>query len=172
MKDKGFFDLTNAKRAPDIAMLVCIAVFAFYINRDIEIKGLYMDDLYMWSFYGEQNFFEFVFPIGGSVSFRPIYWMLAYIEMAIVGPHVSWYAGFNVVSNILVAYSLFYICYKVAHCRLLAFLFPNLRFFLFAVFPHPVDARLYLALGRFFHFPQVIFQQQYRGDGGAAVLVQ
>ena len=77
MKDKGFFDITNAKRALDIAMLVCIAVFAFYINRDIEIKGLYMDDLYMWSFYGEQNFFEFVFPIGGSVSFRPIYWMLA-----------------------------------------------------------------------------------------------
>lgn len=122
MKDKGFFDITNAKRALDIAMLVCIAVFAFYINRDIEIKGLYMDDLYMWSFYGEQNFFEFVFPIGGSVSFRPIYWMLAYIEMALVGPNVSWYAGFNVVSNIIVAYSLFYICYKVSHCRLLAFL--------------------------------------------------
>ncbi|HIU88568.1 MAG TPA: hypothetical protein IAB10_06550 [Candidatus Avilachnospira avistercoris] len=122
MKDKGFFDITNAKRALDIAMLVCIAVFAFYINRDIEIKGLYMDDLYMWSFYGEQSFFEFVFPIGGSVSFRPIYWMLAYIEMALVGPHVSWYLGFNVVSNIVVAYSLFYICYKVAHCRLLAFL--------------------------------------------------
>ena len=39
----------------DACVLLLLAVFAFYIIRDIEIKGLYMDDLYMWSCYGEQS---------------------------------------------------------------------------------------------------------------------
>lgn len=39
---------------------------AFFINRGIKIKGLFMDDLYMWSCYGEQTFREFVFPVGGT----------------------------------------------------------------------------------------------------------
>ena len=29
---------------------------AVWVNRGIEIKGLYMDDLYFWSCYGEQSF--------------------------------------------------------------------------------------------------------------------
>ena len=45
---------------------VLLMAFAFWINQGIEIKGLYMDDLYMWSCYGEQTFQEFVFPIGGT----------------------------------------------------------------------------------------------------------
>ena len=28
---------------------------AVWVNRNIEIKGLYMDDLYFWSYYGEQG---------------------------------------------------------------------------------------------------------------------
>ena len=44
---------------------------AVWVNRNIEIKGLYMDDLYFWSCYGEQGFLQYVFPLGstGSVSF-------------------------------------------------------------------------------------------------------
>ena len=40
--------------------------FGFFINREVELKGLYMDDLYLWSCYGEQSFMEYVFPMGGS----------------------------------------------------------------------------------------------------------
>ena len=83
MKDRIKSLITDQKRVLDIAMLFCIAVFAFFINRDIEIKGLYMDDLYMWSCYGEQNFFEFVFPIGTSSRFRPVYWLFTYIQMVV-----------------------------------------------------------------------------------------
>ena len=44
---------------------------AVWVNRNIEIKGLYMDDLYFWSCYGEQGFLQYVFlwEAPGSVSF-------------------------------------------------------------------------------------------------------
>lgn len=106
----------------DACLLLLLAVFAFYINRDIEIKGLYMDDLYMWSCYGEQSLWEFAFPIGTSTRFRPVYWLATYLQMAIVGNHIDWFVPFNIVCNIFVAASVYYIIRKTARYRLLGFL--------------------------------------------------
>lgn len=122
MKDRFKFDILDQRKALTAVMLIFIAVFAFFINRDIKIEALYMDDLYMWSYYGEQSFFEFVFPSEPTASLRPVYWIFAYIQMALLGEHVGWYAGFNIICNVIVAYSLFYICFKVAGSRFLAFL--------------------------------------------------
>ena len=52
---------------------------AFWVNRNVEIKGLYMDDLYLWSCFGEQSFFQYVFPIG-STRFRFLYYLAAWLE--------------------------------------------------------------------------------------------
>ena len=49
-----------------------LLAFGFMINAGIEISGLFMDDLYLWSCYGEQTFREFVFPLG-STRFRFLY---------------------------------------------------------------------------------------------------
>ena len=49
--------------------------FGFFINREVELKGLYMDDLYLWSCYGEQSFMEYVFPMGGSRFRFVFYWL-------------------------------------------------------------------------------------------------
>mgnify|MGYP000523782628 CR=1 FL=1 len=57
---------------------------AVWVNRGIEIKGLYMDDLYFWSCYGEQSFLQYVFPMG-STRFRFLYYLAAWLEMAVVG---------------------------------------------------------------------------------------
>ena len=51
---------------------------AFWVNRNVEIKGLYMDDLYLWSCFGEQSFFQYVFPIG-STRFRFLYYLAAWL---------------------------------------------------------------------------------------------
>lgn len=40
----------------DVIAVLLLGSFAFFINQGIEIKGLYMDDLYLWSCYGEQSF--------------------------------------------------------------------------------------------------------------------
>ena len=89
-------------------LLMIAAAIGFYVNRSIIIKGLYMDDLYMWSCYGEQSLLEFAFPIGTSTRFRPVYWLLTYLQMAIIGTHIDRFAAFNIIINIAVALELFY----------------------------------------------------------------
>ncbi len=103
----------------ELIMLAAIVWFAFYVNRDIVIKGLYMDDLYMWSCYGEQNLWEFAFPIGTSTRFRPVYWLATYLQMAIIGNHIDRFVAFNIIVNIFVAAELFYMArYLASGCRL------------------------------------------------------
>lgn len=106
----------------DLLWIALLAVFAFYVNRDIVIKGLYMDDLYMWSCYGEQPLLEFAFPIGTSTRFRPVYWLATYLQMAIVGNHISWFVPFNILCNLAVAASVYYIIKKLSRYRFLGFL--------------------------------------------------
>ena len=91
-----------------------LMIFAFYVNRHIHIKALYMDDLYLFSFFREQDFFTFSFPIGNAVRFRPVYWAISYIEMVFVGndPNRYWY--FNVVLNGLLACFLCYFSWVVS----------------------------------------------------------
>ncbi len=90
----------------DVIVALLLAGFAFWINRGIVIKGLYMDDLYLWSCYGEQSFFEFVFPMG-STRFRFLYYLLAWLQMALIGNHVGWFVPMNIILNIGVAFTLY-----------------------------------------------------------------
>ena len=80
---------------------------AFWVNRNVEIKGLYMDDLYLWSCFGEQSFFQYVFPIG-STRFRFLYYLAAWLEMAFVGSHVSWFVPINILINTMVAWTIYF----------------------------------------------------------------
>ena len=36
----------------EVIVFLLLMASAFFINRGIKIKGLFMDDLYMWSCYG------------------------------------------------------------------------------------------------------------------------
>ena len=106
------------ERIFNVLFLLCsfciLMAFAFYVNRRIHIKALYMDDLYLFSFFREQDFFTFSFPIGNAVRFRPVYWALSYIEMVFVGndPNRYWY--FNVALNGLLACFLCYFSWVVS----------------------------------------------------------
>ena len=93
---------------------------AYWINRQIHIKALYMDDLYLFSFFREQNFFEFSFPIGQAVRFRPVYWAISYIEMALVGADPNRYLHFNIFLNSLLAFFLFFFSLKMTKKRILS----------------------------------------------------
>ena len=93
---------------------------AYWINRQIHIKALYMDDLYLFSFFREQNFFGFSFPIGQAVRFRPVYWAISYIEMALVGADPNRYLHFNIFLNSLLAFFLFFFSLKMTKKRILS----------------------------------------------------
>lgn len=94
---------------------------AVWVNRNVEIKGLYMDDLYLWSCYGEQGFFEYVFPVG-STRFRFIYYLAAWLEMAVIGRHVNWFVPFNILFNTAVAWSVYFMGRRLSRSKAVGFL--------------------------------------------------
>ena len=98
-----------------------LLAFGFFINRGIEIRGLFMDDLYLWSCYGEQTFREFVFPTG-STRFRFIYYLAAYLELGLVGNHVTWFVPVNIVLNCAVAYTLCRFARRLSGNRIIGFI--------------------------------------------------
>ncbi len=98
-----------------------LLAFAFFINTGIQIRGLFMDDLYLWSCYGEQTFQEFVFPIG-STRFRFIYYLAAYLEMGLVGNHVNWFVPINILLNGAIAYTVCRFGRKLSANKVIGFL--------------------------------------------------
>lgn len=105
MTDRNGADRNGNWRNEAIAALLLMG-FAFFINRGIEIKGLYMDDLYLWSCYGEQSFGEFVFPIG-MTRFRFVYYLAAWLELALIGSHITWFVPINIILNGCIAYTVY-----------------------------------------------------------------
>lgn len=90
--------------------------FGFFINQGVELKGLYMDDLYLWSCYGEQTFREFVFPMG-STRFRFVFYLAAWLEMFILGGRVELMVPFNIILNAAIAYSIYAISVRMSKGR-------------------------------------------------------
>lgn len=98
-----------------------LLAMAVWVNRGIEIKGLYMDDLYFWSCYGEQSFLQYVFPLG-STRFRFLYYLAAWLEMAVVKNHVNWFVPFNILLNAAVSWSLYSIGRRLSRSKAVGFL--------------------------------------------------
>lgn len=108
-------------RKNHVIAAILLMGFAFFINRGIEIKGLYMDDLYMWSCFGEQSFWEYVFPIGGT-RFRFLFYLVSWLEMALIGTHVNWMVPINIILNGGVAITLYGMGWKLSRSKFIGFL--------------------------------------------------
>ncbi len=93
--------------AADLLAVLLMGAWIFWIDRKIRISGLYMDDLYLWSCYGEQSFTEFVFPVG-SKRFRPVFWALSWLELRCLGTHLGAIVPFNLVLLLLTGA----VCYR------------------------------------------------------------
>lgn len=83
-----------------------LLAFAFIINRGIQIKGLYMDDLYLWSCFGDQTPLQFIFPMG-TTRFRFLYYLAAWLELGIVRNHVGWFVPINILLAGCIAYTVY-----------------------------------------------------------------
>ena len=99
------------RKKDDVIVALLLTIFAFWVNRGMEIRGLYMDDLYLWSCYGEQSFLEYVFPVG-STRFRFLYYLAAWLQLALVGSHVEWFVPINIVLNVGIAFTLYFMAKK------------------------------------------------------------
>lgn len=92
--------------SPELLIFALLLGFGFWINRGVELKGLYMDDLYLWSCYGDQSFTEYVFPMGSS-RFRFLFYLASWLELFFIGGHVEWMVPFNIILNTGIAYSIY-----------------------------------------------------------------
>ncbi len=92
--------------SPELLIFALFLGFGFWINRGVELKGLYMDDLYLWSCYGDQSFTEYVFPMGSS-RFRFLFYLASWLELFFIGGHVEWMVPFNIILNAGIAYSIY-----------------------------------------------------------------
>lgn len=105
----------------DVIIFALLLGFGFFINRNIEIKGLYMDDLYLWSCYGEQSFAEYVFPVGGT-RFRFIFYLISYLLLGLIGTHITAIVPLNIILNCLVAFTIFRFGKKLGKSAFIGFL--------------------------------------------------
>ena len=92
--------------SPELLIFAIFLGFGFWINRGVELKGLYMDVLYLWSCYGDQSFTEYVFPMGSS-RFRFLFYLASWLELFFIGGHVEWMVPFNIILNVGMAYSIY-----------------------------------------------------------------
>lgn len=94
--------------------LVLLLLFGLFINRHLSIRALYGDDLYLWSFYGCEDFWSFTFPKVTKGNFRPFYWAVSYLEFWLIGPHVHWYARFNVLLNVAISWVIYFLSRRLS----------------------------------------------------------
>ena len=101
-KERKQWRLSEPDWKSEVIVFLLLMASAFFINRGIKIKGLFMDDLYMWSCYGEQTFREFVFPVGGTRC-RFVFYLAAYLQMALIGIKLDWFVPCNIIINGLIS---------------------------------------------------------------------
>ena len=97
-----------------ILIFAALLAVGFYINRNIILKALYMDDLYAWSWIPETNFFSFCFKFyDNSTRYRPFYYVLQYIVFKLIGTNVNMYVPVNIILHTIVGFFVYYFCKKL-----------------------------------------------------------
>ena len=80
---------------------------AVWVNRGIEIKGYIWMTCTSGPATGSRSFLQYVFPVG-STRFRFLYYLAAWLEMAVVRNHVGWFVPFNILLNAAVSWSIYF----------------------------------------------------------------
>lgn len=99
-------------------LLICIA---FIINKGISIRGLYMDDLLMWSTRRGTGFLKYVFPYEMR-KFRPVYWAVVWIYQGIIKNNTDFIVPINILIGAGISIAIYFFAKKIAYSKTIAFL--------------------------------------------------
>lgn len=100
--------------------------FCFYINKDIVMKALYMDDLYHWSWFRGLNLYEFAFKFYESSRYRPIFEAIQYMMYVIIDTDPSKIVVFNEIFNSIIALFIYHFIKRLNAGRIIAIIFSYL----------------------------------------------
>ena len=106
----------------DILLSLLLIGIAFIINTGISIKGLYMDDLLMWSTRRGTGFFRYVFP-HEMRKFRPVYWAVTWIYQGIIRNNLDFIVPINIVIGAGISIAIYFFAKGLARSKTMAFLF-------------------------------------------------
>ena len=109
-----------------VLVFALLLLFCFYINRDIVIKALYMDDLFHWSWFRGLNIFKFAFKFYGVSRYRPVFDAIQYIFYMIIDTDPFRYGIINKVYNAVVALFIYHFIKKADAGRIVALLLSSL----------------------------------------------
>ena len=109
-----------------LVVFALLLMLCFYVNRDIVIKALYMDDLFHWSWFRGLNIFEFAFKFYGVSRYRPVFDAIQYIFYIIIDTDPFRYAIINKVYNSIVALFIYHFIKKVDAGKIVALLLSSL----------------------------------------------
>ena len=109
----------------DILLSLLLIGIAFIINTGISIKGLYMDDLLMWSTRRGTGFFRYVFP-HEMRKFRPVYWAVTWIYQGIIRNNLDFIVPINIVIGAGIAIAIYFFAKELARSKTMAFLFASM----------------------------------------------
>lgn len=114
-RKKGY--LTTKKCFKIVIEILIVSIFlttiCMYINRDIVLKGLFMDDLANWSWFRGLSFYDFAIKFYNSTRYRPVFEGLQYLIYTIVGTDPTRFTLINKIYNIVIALFIYYFVRKL-----------------------------------------------------------
>ena len=109
----------------DVLLSLLLTGIAFIINAGISIRGLYMDDLLMWSTRRGTGFFKYVFP-HEMRKFRPVYWAVTWIYQGIIKNNLEFIVPINILIGAGIAIVIYFFVKRLASSKITAFLLASM----------------------------------------------
>lgn len=109
----------------DVLLSLLLTGIAFIINAGISIRGLYMDDLLMWSTRRGTGFFKYVFP-HEMRKFRPVYWAVTWIYQGIIKNNLEFIVPINILIGAGIAIAIYFFVKRLASSKITAFLLASM----------------------------------------------
>ena len=104
----------------DILLSILLICIAFVVNAGISIKGLYQDDLLMWSTRRGVGFLKYVFP-DKMRKFRPVYWVVAWIYQGILKNNLAVIVPINIIIGAGIAIGVYFFAKSLSKSRGISF---------------------------------------------------
>ena len=109
-----------------LVVFCALTYLCFYMNQNIVMKALYMDDLYHWSWFRGLNLYEFAFKFYEASRYRPIFEAIQYMAYTIIDTDPSKLIIFNQIYNSLIALFIYHLIKRLDAGRIIAIIFSSL----------------------------------------------
>jgi hypothetical protein len=104
----------------DVLFSILILCISIVVNAGISIKGLYQDDILMWSTRRGVGFIKYVFP-DEMRKFRPVYWIVAWIYQGILNNNLILIVPINILIGAGIAIAVYFFAKRLAKSKEIAF---------------------------------------------------